>query len=94
MVEHKNIHRESWINVGAQMAHFYEQYVHDLGDVLNRHAPLICRLTKKDSAVVVCLTLIDGHSPLGTSLKELGVGPRIHRTEVAFIVKLLSAMHL
>ena len=28
----------------------YEQYVHDLGNVLDRHAPLIARLTKKDSA--------------------------------------------
>ena len=26
----------------------YEQYVHDLGNVLDRHAPLISRLTKKD----------------------------------------------
>ena len=28
----------------------YEQYVHDLGNVLDRHAPLISRVTKKDSA--------------------------------------------
>ena len=28
----------------------YEQYVHDLGDVLDKHAPLISRLKKKDSA--------------------------------------------
>ena len=28
----------------------YEQYVHDLGNILDRHAPLISRLTKKDSA--------------------------------------------
>ena len=28
----------------------YEQYVHDLGNVFDRHAPLISRLTKKDSA--------------------------------------------
>ena len=28
----------------------YEQYVHDLSNVLDRHAPLISRLTKKDSA--------------------------------------------
>ena len=28
----------------------YEQYVHDLGNVLDIHAPLISRLTKKDSA--------------------------------------------
>ena len=27
----------------------YEQYVHDLGYVLDRHAPLISRLTNKDS---------------------------------------------
>ena len=29
---------------------FYEQYVHDLGNILDRHAPLISRLTKKYSA--------------------------------------------
>ena len=28
----------------------YKQYVHDLGNVRDRHAPLISRLTKKDSA--------------------------------------------
>ena len=28
----------------------YKQYVHDLGDVLHKHAPLISRLEKKDSA--------------------------------------------
>ena len=28
----------------------YEQYVYDLGDVLDRHEPLVSRLTKKDSA--------------------------------------------
>ena len=27
----------------------YEQYAHDLGNVLDRHAPLASRLTKKDS---------------------------------------------
>ena len=27
----------------------YEQYVHDLGYVLDRHAPLIYRLIEKDS---------------------------------------------
>ena len=28
----------------------YEQYVHDLGHVLDRHAPLVSRMVKKDSA--------------------------------------------
>ena len=28
----------------------YEQYVHDLGHVLDRHAPLVSRMIKKDSA--------------------------------------------
>ena len=28
----------------------YEQYAHDLGNVLDKHAPVISRLTKKDSA--------------------------------------------
>ena len=32
------------------VADLYEQYVHDLGNVLDRHTPLISRITKKDSA--------------------------------------------
>ena len=28
----------------------YEKCVHDLADVLDRHAPLVSRLTEKDSA--------------------------------------------
>ena len=28
----------------------HEQYAHDLGNVLYRHAPILSRLTKKDSA--------------------------------------------
>ena len=32
------------------VAELYKQYVHDLGNVLDRHAPLISRLIKKDSA--------------------------------------------
>ena len=28
----------------------YEQCIHDLGNVLNRHAPVISRMTKKDSS--------------------------------------------
>ena len=28
----------------------YDQYVHDLGNVIDRHAPIISRLIKKDSA--------------------------------------------
>ena len=32
------------------VVHLYQQYVHDLGNVLDRHAPLISRLTNKDSA--------------------------------------------
>ena len=31
------------------VVNLYEQYVHDLGNVLKRHAPLISRLTKKNS---------------------------------------------
>ena len=27
----------------------YEQYVHDFSDVLDRHVPLVSRLTRKDS---------------------------------------------
>ena len=32
------------------VVHFYEQYVHDSCNVLDRDVPLISRLTKKDSA--------------------------------------------
>ena len=32
------------------VVHLHEQYVHDLVDVLDKHAPLISRLKKKDSA--------------------------------------------
>ena len=53
----------------------YQQYVHDLGDVLNKHAPMISRLKRKDSAVWLSDSC---QSPLDASLKELGVGPRIH----------------
>ena len=44
----------------------YEQYVHDLGNVLDRHAPLISRMTNKDSA--------DWKS----NLREPGIGLKIH----------------
>ena len=50
-----------------------EQYVHDLGNVLDKHAPLVSRLTK-----IGCLILIDVQSPFGANLKELDEGPRIH----------------
>ena len=33
-------------------------------------------------------------SPLDVSLKELGVGPKIHSTEVDFVTKLLGVIHL
>ena len=71
----------------------YEQYVHDLGNVLDRHAPLISRLTKK-ILWIGCLMIIDGQSPLGANLRELGIGPKIHSTEVSLVVRLLGAMHL
>ena len=32
------------------IADLYEQYIHDLVDVLDKHSPLISRLKKKDSA--------------------------------------------
>ena len=32
------------------VVYLYDQYVHDLDNVLDRHAPLISRLIKKDSA--------------------------------------------
>ena len=46
--DHKNT---SFVKSPANaVVDLYEQYVHDLVDVLNRHAPLISRLKEKDSA--------------------------------------------
>ena len=55
----------------------YEQYVHDLGHVLDSHAPLVSRMIKKDSADWMS---DDYHvqSPLGANLREPGVGLKIH----------------
>ena len=39
----------------------YEQYVHDLGNLLDRHAPLISRLRK--ILPIRCLMIIDVQSP-------------------------------
>ena len=49
----------------------YDQYVHDLVDVLDRHAPLVSRLTKKESTATILLdrsAAFDtiGHSALHT----------------------------
>ena len=54
----------------------YKQYVHDLHNVLDRHAPLISRPTK--ILQIGCLMIIDMESPLGTSLRELAIRPKIH----------------
>ena len=37
------------ISPADSVVDLYDQYVHDLADVLDKHAPLICRLKKKDS---------------------------------------------
>ena len=65
----------SFVKSLANAVDLYEQYVHDLGDVLDKHAPLISRLKKKDSADWVSHSY---RSPLDVSLKELGVGLKIH----------------
>ena len=70
-----------------------EQYVHDLGYVLDRHAPLISRQIKKIPQIG-CLMIIDVQSPLGANLREAGIGLKIHRTEVSFVIRLLGATHL
>ena len=54
---------------------FPEQYVHDLVDVLDKHAAPISRLKKKDTADWVSDSFRRAKS---LSLKELGVGPSIH----------------
>ena len=38
------------ITFALQVVDLCEQYAHDLGNLLDRHAPFISRLTKKDSA--------------------------------------------
>ena len=65
----------------------------DLVDVLDRSAPLVSRLSKKDSVDWLSDSCRRAQS-LGTNMRELGKGPRIHCTEVCFIAKLLGAMHL
>ena len=35
---------------GNTVVDLHEQYIHDLSDVLDRHAPLVSRLAKKGSA--------------------------------------------
>ena len=54
----------------------YEQYVHHfhLGNVLDRHAPLISRLTKIPQ--IGCLMIIDMQGPLGANLREPCVGAK------------------
>ena len=49
------------------MVDLYEQYVHDVGNVLGRHAPVISRLAKKDS--------VDWMSNDYQRLRGIGVGP-------------------
>ena len=56
------------------VVNLYEVYVHDLSDVLDRHAPLVCRLTK--ILLIACVILIDVQSPWGANLKELVEGPK------------------
>ena len=49
---------------------------------------------KRKILQIGCLILINVLSPLDVSLKELGIGPRIHWTEVGFITILLGVIHL
>ena len=52
------------------VVNLYEQYVHDLADVLDRHTPLVSKLTKK-ILWIDSLILIDMQSSLGANLKKL-----------------------
>ena len=46
---HADLKNTSFIKSPADaVVDLYDQYIHDLGNVLDRHAPLISRLTKKD----------------------------------------------
>ena len=48
---HSDLKNTSFVKSPANaVVDLYEQYVHDLVDVLDKHAPLISRLKKKDSA--------------------------------------------
>ena len=75
---HTDLTNTSFIKSPANaVVDLYEQYVHDLGNVLDRHAPLICKLAKK-ILWIGCLMIIDGQNPLFANLRELGIGPKIH----------------
>ena len=52
----------------------YDQYVHDLPDGLDKHAPLIFRLKKKDSTDWVS----DSYRRAKSFRCQFGAGPRIH----------------
>ena len=45
-----NLKKTSFKSLANALVLLYEQYVHGQDDVLDRHAPLVSRLTKKDSA--------------------------------------------
>ena len=56
---------------------FYGQYVNDLGNILDSHAPLISRWQRKILRID-CLRIIDEQILLDANMRKLGVGPKIH----------------
>ena len=56
----------------ALAADLYDQYISDLGGVLDRHAPLICRRAKKDQ-LDGCPIHIVGPNLSGVNLSACGV---------------------
>ena len=73
-----NLKNTSFVKSPADaVVDLYEHYIRDLGNVLDRHAPLIARLTNKDSAD----WMSDDYrcvKSLRANLREPGVGLKIH----------------
>ena len=56
----------------STIADIYDQYVHDLGYLIDRHAPLICVKIIKNQ-LTGCQIHITGPNQLGTSLSVCGL---------------------
>ena len=59
----------SMYNIAADL---HDQYVHDLGCLLDRHVPLICCKIKKNQ-LTGCQIHIAGRNQLGASLSVCGI---------------------
>ena len=91
---HSDLRNTSFVKSPADaVGDLYEQYVHDLGNLLDRHAPLISRLTKKDSADWMSDDYRRAKS-LRRQFERTWRRAKNPLTEVGFVARLLGAMHL